>query len=187
MSEKRRLRSIRYFNSRPSARGDWGRWAADCCGRYFNSRPSARGDGYCFRRRPLLFISIHAPSARGDSACCLQVHALTAFQFTPLREGRRSSVGRRRTSPNFNSRPSARGDDVTAAKYYGVALFQFTPLREGRPGQQKAPERGDYFNSRPSARGDSALRPAARSSVSISIHAPPRGATRSYWDGTISG
>ena len=127
------------------------------------------------------------PSARGDSACCLQVHALTAFQFTPLREGRRSSVGRRRTSPNFNSRPSARGDDVTAAKYYGVALFQFTPLREGRPGQQKAPERGDYFNSRPSARGDSALRPAARSSVSISIHAPPRGATRSYWDGTISG
>ena len=33
-----------YFNSRPSARGDWGRWEADCCGRYFNSRPSARGD-----------------------------------------------------------------------------------------------------------------------------------------------
>ena len=55
------------------------------------------------------------------------------FQFTPLREGRRTvhhltCAG----SPDFNSRPSARGDAMLArlAEYYGV--FQFTPLREGR-------------------------------------------------------
>ena len=40
----------------------WGRWAADCCGRYFNSRPSARGDHRrCDERLEANLISIHAP------------------------------------------------------------------------------------------------------------------------------
>ena len=77
-----------YFNSRPSARGDdadgWQRNTLH----YFNSRPSARGDGKS-RRRP-----------RGR----------TPFQFTPLREGRRTSSAIRRRHWHFNSRPSARGD-----------------------------------------------------------------------------
>ena len=79
----------KYFNSRPSARGD-ARWRSGTPPPSdFNSRPSARGDE---RRDPAAFdhwmISIHAPP-RGATTC---PWASTA----------------RRTY--FNSRPSARGD-----------------------------------------------------------------------------
>ena len=66
---KRRLacEPPRYFNSRPSARGDArGRGAARVAGDDFNSRPSARGDPR--RNAPKSFRP--------------------PFQFTPLREGR---------------------------------------------------------------------------------------------------
>ena len=79
-----------------------------------------------------------------------------AFQFTPLREGRRCL--------NFRSRLPI--------------SFQFTPLREGR--RRSGTERDGtayYFNSRPSARGDEAALSAMEQRI-ISIHAPPRGATR---------
>ena len=78
------------------------------------------------------------------------------FQFTPLREGR--PKGKRRLAcepPNFNSRPSARGDERSYGWKITTEAFQFTPLREGRPARQSPPG----------------------SSPSISIHAPPRGAT----------
>ena len=55
----------------------------------------------------------------------------------------------------FNSRPSARGD-----KAYIIKCWKIT-----------------YFNSRPSARGD-ALWQGGHAPSPISIHAPPRGATR---------
>ena len=99
------------------------------------------------------------------------------FQFTPLREGRRNvrrgwnrqpisihAPPRGATKPtsshsslgiNFNSRPSARGDRVF--RYAGTAA--------------------EHFNSRPSARGDSP-QPGDVIVFYISIHAPPRGATR---------
>ena len=124
----------------------------------------------------------------------------TAFQFTPLREGRRTFCGR---------------------YLYNTGIFQFTPLREGRhycvgwKNNRKsisihapprgatrargkrvggirisihAPPRGATsvtsavgippfdFNSRPSARGDAIHQQHART-ICISIHAPPRGAT----------
>ena len=56
---------------------------------------------------------------------------------------------------HFNSRPSARGDSKVTALYNKREVFQFTPLREGRPCRTRHPRL-----------------------VSISIHAPPRGATR---------
>ena len=57
-------------------------------------------------------------------------------------------------------------------------VFQFTPLREGRLDAFAENEDTEpNFNSRPSARGDSVPRPA-QSGGAISIHAPPRGATR---------
>ena len=57
-------------------------------------------------------------------------------------------------------------------------LFQFTPLREGRlHGVRRERFRGDYFNSRPSARGDPRVRRDSED-FAISIHAPPRGATK---------
>ena len=124
--------------------------------RDFNSRPSARGDNRRILRRALRL----------------------QFQFTPLREGRRSAGRRPLLNLNFNSRPSARGD---IHKSCGARRrkFQFTPLREGRRRHCGQPRKhGRDFNSRPSARGDTAARTAAPATA-ISIHAPPRGATAS--------
>ena len=56
---------------------------------------------------------------------------------------------------NFNSRPSARGDLLLASFLLLLHLFQFTPLREGR-------HRGRLREGK----------------MVISIHAPPRGATK---------
>ena len=120
------------------------------------------------------------------------------FQFTPLREGRRYTRATSWIQSNFNSRPSARGDANVQPLLLGNK-FQFTPLREGRQRSSRQIRRACYFNSRPSARGDSTKsrassgstnfnsRPSARGDFcssgrtwvsAISIHAPPRGATR---------
>ena len=170
----------KYFNSRPSARGDPIPAHGDSTfpfqftplreGRRvtrsptpqaanFNSRPSARGDLMPFRHFPCLSISIHAPP-RGATAHRPAAQAELHY---------------------FNSRPSARGDlkclitgcahlaisihapprGATARQNVGdcIRVFQFTPLREGRLSQKSITPVGDYFNSRPSARGDSGQRP----------------------------
>ncbi len=61
--------------------------------------------------------------------------------------------------------------------------FQFTPLREGRRQQATVIGQGGHFNSRPSARGDVAFIALLVGARRISIHAPPRGATRRWADG----
>ena len=101
------------FNSRPSARGDLSSATALASGvlfqftplregrrqvsvtnlspNHFNSRPSARGDGRTpaiNRRRS--YISIHAPP-RGATCASSRCIRKPLFQFTPLREGRRSA------------------------------------------------------------------------------------------------
>ena len=105
--------------------------------RYFNSRPSARGDLSPRTRSALCeCISIHAPprgatsfpptqalrtryfnsrpSARGDMYGYLGTISVYEFQFTPLREGRRKVFPAVLRCINFNSRPSARGDAYTS-------------------------------------------------------------------------
>ena len=139
------------------------------------------------------------PSARGDSIPGRNSAAPIIFQFTPLREGRQDWMQKKGLTRYFNSRPSARGDDAGAAEpcFLDISIhapprgatgvyhmqnynykFQFTPLREGRPASRAdLSADGIYFNSRPSARGDCpCFRPPP--AASISIHAPPRGATR---------
>ena len=76
---------------------------------YFNSRPSARGDiaGNNFVYADT--ISIHAPP-RGATIIEQKYTFILIFQFTPLREGRRTAPGRNSGAEDFNSRPSARGD-----------------------------------------------------------------------------
>ena len=76
----------------------------------FNSRPCVRGDrpNPCFSRN------------------------IALFQFTPLREGRRSGSTWILWAENFNSRPCVRGDPEDAMECPGNCEFQFTPLREGR-------------------------------------------------------
>ena len=54
---------------------------------------------------------------------------------------------------------------------------QFPPLREGRLPKMNKGSYLFYFNSRPSARGDGLYSQSAERVRSISIHAPPRGAT----------
>ena len=127
---------------------------------------------------------------------------LCRFQFTPLREGRRAAMcAQSKRNAHFNSRPSARGDRLANPSTSAARRFQFTPLREGRRVQlPEIPEVEPYFNSRPSARGDvmgtarvtdealvfqfTPLREGRqkwrirRGRKNISIHAPPRGATK---------
>ena len=187
------------FNSRPSARGDSTKSRASSGSTNFNSRPSARGDFCSSGRTWVSAISIHAPP-RGATRGVRNSLGDKIFQFTPLREGRRLRFlhaphsllfqftplreGRPRSCPalprgeHFNSRPSARGDlearpflpqpiyfnsrpsargDMKSCKLSDITrVFQFTPLREGR-------------------RGNGCQHGADRR---ISIHAPPRGATR---------
>ena len=99
------------------------------------------------------------------------------FQFTLLREGRLPTVCHASPPKAFQFTPLREGrlDDVMNA--LKPILFQFTPLREGRHVSDEGVRVHFYFNSRPSARGDSCT---SISSVlfTISIHAPPRGATR---------
>ena len=72
-----------------------------------------------------LIISIHAPP-RGATLCRRMLRIFSAFQFTPLREGRHYTVLDRSA----------------------LTIFQFTPLREGRrlPTRRGIAQR--YFNSR---------------------------------------
>ena len=166
-----------YFNSRPSARGDRTRYQYVKRHTHFNSRPSARGDSSgggqgnppgLFQFTPLREgrhgdgrargeadrISIHAPP-RGATSMNSHMRGEFPFQFTPLREGRRVARTAVVIELIFQFTPLREGRLSRPADRPTSQPFQFTPLREGRP-------------------------PAARSALphlSISIHAPPRGAT----------
>ena len=122
----------------------------------FNSRPSARGDLTHDWKRPWnQSISIHAPPRGATGQLRAAAPFGRDFNSRPSARGdgrsRLSSVGELK---NFNSRPSARGDADKLPRYQ-IPEFQFTPLREGRR-----------------------VVGACGSRDAISIHAPPRGATR---------
>ena len=121
-------------------------------------------------------ISIHAPP-RGATTPPEQLEALRRFQFTPLREGRLM----RRVSPLaasvFQFTPLREGRHFASLRS-SFRKFQFTPLREGRPALVLYCQNAiGNFNSRPSARGDAFGSGILDALSSISIHAPPRGAT----------
>ena len=125
----------------------------------------------------------------------------TLFQFTPLREGRprrtwdktisrtisihapprgatRAQFGDERQYYYFNSRPSARGDRASRSSELKPLYFNSRPSARGDFAQNVGQNYiADNFNSRPSARGDEIIY-GMRQNVFISIHAPPRGATR---------
>ena len=121
----------------------------------FNSRPSARGDNAEKSDIVMPQDFNSRPSARGDQTTSTSTFAIWRFQFTPLREGRRCRRTGDRGGRHFNSRPSARGDGTEGL--FAEAVY--------------------YFNSRPSARGDTNGE-YGLPHTPISIHAPPRGATK---------
>ena len=99
-------------------------------------------------------ISIHAP-ARGASVYEAYCDSAEQFQFTPLREGLQKGGVVEWLIEYFNSRPCERGFRSELIQTADSILFQFTPLREGLL---------DTFVVR-------------LSMMSISIHAPARGAS----------
>ncbi len=124
--------------------------------KYFNSRPSARGDEMMENYKESLRISIHAPPRGATRTHGMQWHVWT-FQFTPLREGRRKPKTRKRKDGKFQFTPLREGRLIRWTRRKMVEKFQFTPLREGR---RRAVRKSGHLED-------------------ISIHAPPRGATRS--------
>ena len=100
-----------------------------------------------------------------------------AFQFTPLREGRHRKKMRKRALHDFNSRPSARGDGLQCGIILSGQTFQFTPLREGRPSRTGANPGAEAISIHAPPRGATRACWLAADGADISIHAPPRGAT----------
>ena len=144
----------RYFNSRPSARGDLPsviypfsvlvisihappRGATQRKAsrmphrRYFNSRPSARGDIGTDGTIKTKLISIHAPP-RGATDFQKNRKKIKKFQFTPLREGRLRCFPKSCTSCRFQFTPLREGRRNIGGFPPFRNSFQFTPLREGR-------------------------------------------------------
>ncbi len=118
------------------------------------------------------------PLREGRPADVPRLERTAIFQFTPLREGRPHNRLCFRHHPHFNSRPSARGDAFPLWKMRSTEAFQFTPLREGRPRGRKWINCSQPFQFTPLREGRlPPLRPS-RPHQRISIHAPPRGATR---------
>ena len=146
---------VHNFNSRPSARGDVLHVVYSFHSRYFNSRPSARGDPRLGKASGMHLISIHAPP-RGATKSSKRIVCCRLFQFTPLREGRQLQQAQQQSTQAFQFTPLREGRHLSRWRTPFPISFQFTPLREGRRAWM----------------GEEALEDL------ISIHAPPRGATR---------
>ena len=183
-------------------RGATARQNVGDCIRVFQFTPLREGRPFPHLVRPCGITNFNSrPSARGDRACRFLVFCGFPFQFTPLREGRPARTQARGPGrPVFQFTPLREGRPATASSGRPRWRFQFTPLREGRRrrtprpmsaghGFQFTPLREGrrfavrqshspprHFNSRPSARGDPRATRTG-TNLSISIHAPPRGAT----------
>ena len=100
-------------------------------------------------------ISIHAPPRGATLPDGASTTSFVAFQFTPLREGRQSSIINGLQGDYFNSRPSARGDASRQCRASGsTTYFNSRPSARGDCSRSARRVRPFYFNSRPSARGD---------------------------------
>ena len=151
------------------------------CFLYFNSRPSARGDyddgtrvlkSYLFQFTPLRegrpqdgvqsitfrFISIHAPPRGATPTVRFQIKPGIYFNSRPSARGDSSRAKRKPCPPNFNSRPSARGDARLIEKRIHKIQISI-----------HAPPRGATFKTK-----------YGYGLILISIHAPPRGATIAF-------
>ena len=147
----------RYFNSRPSARGDADARRKVLDKKNFNSRPSARGDAP--RQKEVTYgqISIHAPPRGATILQAVTFHA----------------------SPHFNSRPSARGDVLHLnLPRLPVLYFNSRPSARGDEMENITADKLIISIHAP-PRGATLPNDSMSSLIGISIHAPPRGATKS--------
>ena len=123
-------------------------------------------------------ISIHAPprGATGFGCPCRTRPAISIH--APPRGATLLCVQRRLFQNDFNSRPSARGDLVGSQIAALAVLFQFTPLREGRHVWLLKVRAKPLFQFTPLREGRLFGNQFTVDDLYISIHAPPRGATR---------
>ena len=124
----------------------------------FNSRPSARGDNGGDWEARGSYISIHAPPRGATENKNAFLGGIDISIHAPPRGATARGWGKKRWKTSF----------------------QFTPLREGRHARREGEETTGYFNSRPSARGDPWKSDGGGAINGISIHAPPRGATKCF-------
>ena len=145
---------------------------------YFNSRPSARGD-FAKRGTKRSEVFQFTPLREGRRYPIKPPASDSLFQFTPLREGRLQVLAANNVIVPISIHAPPRGATATLREASLPTSFQFTPLREGRRNQRQDGGALEYFNSRPSARGDE-ISDKMGALWNISIHAPPRGATEIF-------
>ena len=121
------------------------------------------------------FISIHAPP-RGATDTLESSGAVSKFQFTPLREGRREVFPTVLRNIYFNSRPSARGDNHSVAVEHNVTISIHAPPRGATEGVD-LPLLLHSISIHAPPRGATPPQRYLIPLQAISIHAPPRGAT----------
>ena len=145
--------------------------------RYFNSRPSARGDRRLNHEYPHPENFNSRPSARGDpSSSTYSVDRI--FQFTPLREGRHNKWFCRFQNSRISIHAPPRGATSSVSSCPRPAwIFQFTPLREGRLERNARTTCIVPISIHAPPRGATEWADFTGDFFRISIHAPPRGAT----------
>ena len=168
------------FNPRPCARGDYPSWMSRPRAR-FQSTPLCEGRRDAKLRKKRLdhvsihapvrgatdldkalqfleWVSIHAPVRGATYFCLLDERSVPRFNPRPCARGDPCGNRRLLCGNSFNPRPCARGDATARLTARRKKLFQSTPLCEGRP------------------------RAAARQPgrAAVSIHAPVRGATKTW-------
>ena len=124
-------------------------------------------------------ISIHAPPRGATAWWVVPPLRQKRFQFTPLREGRRMQVVTfQRQRERFQFTPLREGRRFVDAQKAADKVFQFTPLREGRPVGGFIFCTALLFQFTPLREGRPSMSMLVMRCIVISIHAPPRGATK---------
>ena len=169
--------SQKYFNSRPSARGDHGIQHGDWAGAISIHAPPRGATLGVMLATIYNFISIHAPprGATADSGDKRQWWGI--FQFTPLREGRRQrpkhADGGQRISIHAPPRGATRQDTHPLEK---LLISIHAPPRGATLGVMLA-TMYNYISIHAPPRGATKIARGHLLAYQISIHAPPRGAT----------
>ena len=147
-------------------------------GKRFQSTPLREG-----RRRSVETIcsgrevSIHAPARGATIFACSTIHYNYSFNPRPCARGDFHRDNSQSFHQGFNPRPCARGDFVSHFYQFPSYSFQSTPLREGRPCRFSRSYRNLMFQSTPLREGRLYSFPGRPPVLSVSIHAPARGAT----------
>ena len=123
-------------------------------------------------------ISIHAPPRGATGGTKKPPTERGKFQFTPLREGRPLPSYHSEASKTFQFTPLREGRQGALYRSFFVFKFQFTPLREGRLCSLSALSIEGTISIHAPPRGATSMIFCCCSISFISIHAPPRGATR---------